>query len=248
MRGVLQIVRFNWPAYLTGAIVSAAALAAVPLVPIAWARIALGVGAGLALFWMIASLLASWLVYDRSPLMQWRWVGDVLRSAPRSWINIHAGLDESTMALRRVFGAADGRSGRVFDIFDPVVMTEPSIARARQSGADVVVAEPADFRRLPAASASADAVLLLMSAHELREARDRGALFAEVRRVLAPGGRVIVAEHLRDAANVAAFGPGAWHFHSRRTWTSCFAEARLAIERELAITPFVRIFVLTRCP
>jgi SAM-dependent methyltransferase len=257
MRGVLQIVRFNWPLYVAGAIVCAASLMVMPFVPGTWGGPTLAIGAGVAMFWTAASLIASWVVYDWSPLMRWRWLGDVLRSTPRSWINIHAGLDESTTALRRVFGEADvaptcsgdvtAGSGRVFDIFDPVVMTEPSIARARHDSIGVAPAEAVDFRRLPAVSASADAVLLLMSAHELRDARDREALFAEVRRVLAPGGRAIVAEHLRDAANFAAFGPGAFHFHSRRTWTSCFAAARLTIERELTITPFVHVFILTRC-
>ena len=39
--------------------------------------------------------------------------------------------------------------------------------------------------------------------------------FRELKRVLAPGGRVIVTEHLRDLANIAAYSIGAWHFHQR---------------------------------
>jgi ubiquinone/menaquinone biosynthesis C-methylase UbiE len=80
----------------------------------------------------------------------------------------------------------------------------------------------------------------------LRTDETRGALFAELRRVLGPGGRVVVAEHLRDWANFMAFGPGFLHFHSRRAWTRCFERARFAIESEFSITPFVRVFVLRR--
>jgi SAM-dependent methyltransferase len=134
----------------------------------------------------------------------------------------------------------------VFDIFDPERMTEPSIIRARMVAENVVEPERADFRHLPVATGSIDAALLLLSAHELRTDEARTALFTELRRVLGPGGRVVVAEHLRDAANFLAFGPGFLHFHSRRTWTRCFSRTRFDIHSEFPITPFVRVFVLRR--
>src|SRR5262249_30976264 len=122
-------------------------------------------------------------------------------------------------------------------------MTEPSIARARRLTA-AAAAEPAAASALPVPDASLDAALLLLAAHELRTREQRAALFTEVRRALTTTGRAIVAEHLRDAASFAAFGPGFMHFHSRRTWRRAFAAGGLAVERELSITPFVRVFVL----
>ena len=83
---------------------------------------------GLAGFWVAASLVASWIVYDRSPLMRWDWLPRALGFKPDAWINIHSGLDESTPKVRALLGE---RGGRVFDMFDPGEMTEPSIARAR---------------------------------------------------------------------------------------------------------------------
>lgn len=243
-RGMRQIVRFNWRFYA----LAVAALAVAPpviarLAAPAALRVLLYAATGLAGMWVVTSLAASWMVYDRSPLMTWEWLPRALGFTPGAWINIHAGLDESTPTVRALFGAA---RGRVFDIFSAREMTEPSIAQARRLARRAVAAEPADFRRLPLDKGSVEAALLLLSAHELRSDEARIALFTELRRVLGPGGRVVVAEHLRDAANFLAFGPGFLHFHSRRTWTRCFSRTRFDIHREFAITPFVRVFVLRR--
>ena len=199
--------------------------------------------AALSALWILSSLVASWIIYDRSPLMRWNWIPQALGFAPDTWINIHTGIDESTPALRTLLGSA---GGRVFDVFAPVEMTAPSILRTRRRVHNQIAAEAADFRRLPLPAGTIDAAMLLLSAHELRSDQARGALFAELRRVLGPGGRVVVAEHLRDWANFLAFGPGVVHFHSRRAWTRCFTRARFTIQSEFAITPFVRVFVLRR--
>lgn len=244
-----QIVLFNWPFYAAAAVALVAAPFAVPRLPASWwVRAPAVTAVGLAALWLVASLLVSWMVYDRSQLMQWDWVLEGLGFRPRSWVNIHAGHDESSDALRRIF--ADAR-GRVFDIFSPEVMTESSIARARvRSLRERRPGEPpverASHERLPLPTGTIDVATLLLSAHELRSDEARGALFTELRRVLGPGGRVVVAEHLRDWANFLAYGPGVLHFHSRRTWLGCFTRHRFDVHREFSITPFVRIFVLRR--
>jgi SAM-dependent methyltransferase len=249
-----NIVRFNWPYYAAAVVVAVLGPAAAVRLPVGLPiRAALYAGTSLVVMWIAASLVASWIVYDCSRLMRWDWVLQALGFSPSSWINLHAGFDESTPALREVFR---GATGRVFDIFDPSEMTEGSIARARLRSiaghqrdardGKAIDAEPTDFRRLPLPSGTVDAALLLLSAHELRSEAARAALFTELRRVLGPGGRVVVAEHLRDWANFLAFGPGFLHFHSRRTWAGCFSRHRFDIHREFSITPFVRVFVLRR--
>jgi SAM-dependent methyltransferase len=247
-----KIVHFNWPFYAIAVATSVAAPLAATRIPLPFVvRLAVYFATALVVIWIVASLVASWIVYDRSRLMDWDWVLQALGFSPKSWINLHAGLDESTPALREMFKDAEGR---VFDIFDPAEMTEPSILRARrrsqrdvrQGKRDGTIAQPADFRYLPLPNGTIDVATLLLSAHELRTEGARSALFTELRRVLGPGGRVVVAEHLRDWANFLAFGPGFLHFHSRRTWARCFSRHRFDIHREFSITPFVRVFVLRR--
>jgi SAM-dependent methyltransferase len=240
--GVRQIVRFNWPSYAVAAVAVTIALAAIPRLPLSGpVHFALSAALGLISLWIAGSLATSWMVYDLSTLMTGRWIPGALGFRPNEWINMHAGLDETTPVLRMVLG---GSRGRVYDIFDSAEMTEPSIARARRLAYTDPDSTAVDFRRLPAETSSVDAVLLLLAAHELRTEAARVTLFCEIHRVLAPGGRVVVAEHLRDGANFLAFGPGFLHFHSRRRWVRSFTQARLAIHNEFSITPFVRVFVL----
>ena len=244
MRGVRQIVVFNWPFYAAAGLALVAVefgLRFVPATPVTWW--VMHAVTGLAAVWIVGSLIASWVIYDRSPLTTWGWIGEALGVRPRRWINVHTGLDESTPALRRLLAPSEGR---VFDIFDPLEMSEPSITRARRLYPPEIDPERVDFHQLPAARESIDAAFLLLSAHELRSDSARGTFFSELHRILSADGRVIVAEHLRDVANFAAFGPGFLHFFSRRTWSRCFAQARFVIEREFSITPFIRVFVLRR--
>lgn len=241
--GVAQIVRYNLPLYAaSGAVIVAAGLAAVWLPMPRWLSLILVVGAGAALFWTLASLAVSHWVYDRSPLGRWTWIADLLPQPVRRWVSLHAGLDETDGALKRLFASGEGA---VLDFFDESEMTEPSIRRARRLALDRS-AQPADFRRLPLADASQDAVFLVFAAHELRRPEARLALFREVSRALAPKGRAVLVEHTRDAWSFLAFGPGFFHFLPRREWLRLVAASTMRVAEERKITPFVTILGLEK--
>jgi SAM-dependent methyltransferase len=246
LHGLRQIVRYNWPRYAIGLIAIAATLATIWLTaPPLWLRCLLLVGVALAAWWILASLVASYWIYDYSPLTRWEWVAQFLPpSAARGrLLNIHAGFDESTVPLQTVFPAAQIA---VVDLFDPELTTEPSIRRARLAAPALPGTVAATPNRLPFPDASQDGIFMLLAAHELRRPADREALFAEAARLLAPDGRIVLTEHARDAANFAAFGPGFMHFLPYEEWHRVSAIDGLRIKHESRITPFIRVLVLQR--
>jgi SAM-dependent methyltransferase len=242
--GVVSIVRFNSRFYVLSAIGVAAAvvlLASRALPP--WLELAVVCSAAVASFWTLSSLLVSWYVYDHAGVTRWEWLPGQIPAPPQQWVNIHAGLDESTSALQHLF---PGTEGTVVDIYDPAEMTEPSIARARLLHPSALPFRQGKYDELPLPANTCDAVFLLFAAHEVRAARHRVHLFCETARVLRAGGYVVLVEHLRDWKNFMAFGPGFLHFHSRRSWLGATQDAGLVVGHESPVTPFVRCFVLRR--
>lgn len=244
--GAQRIVRVNWQRYvLAGAIVTMTAISLAFDLPRA-VHNALLAGASLALFWSIASVIASHAVYDRSDLYDWKWLRRALQSPPTRWINIHAGLDSiGRPILRQLF---PGAVGTTIDIFDPSEMTEPSIARARDEEEIDSRTKHARYDRLPVGTGEVDLALLLLAAHELRRPTARDGFFRELRRVICTGGKIVLVEHLRNLPNFIAFGPGAFHFFSRRAWMRAASAGGFELVRELRFTPLVRAFVLRRTP
>jgi SAM-dependent methyltransferase len=246
--GMLQILRYNRPMFVKTAVAALAAIlacAALPLPrPLALLILA---GVAAALLWSASSLLVSHWIYDLSPLSRWDWLAGLLPAAPRHWASLHAGLDETFGALARIFPTPSATDGTVLDFFDAAEMTEPSIVRARKLALDRA-ATPADSRALPLAGGSQDAIFLIFAAHELRRPESRRRFFLEIARALAPGGRAVLVEHVRDGWNFLAFGPGFLHFLPRREWLRLAAAADLAVREDFRITPFVRVLVLEKRP
>ena len=241
-QGLSNIVRFNWPYY---AAASAAALLLFLLsyyLQGGW-RFAAGISLILLAVSTFLSLFVSWYVYDRSDLYDLNWLDQLKTAAGETMISLNAGFDETTPLLKDRF-----RDAEIIpcDFFDAGRHTEPSIRRARAAYPPYPGTQMVSASALPFEDSSVATVLAILSAHEIRDGDDRVKFFAEARRLLTPGGSVVVVEHLRNAANLLAFNVGAFHFYSRKSWLETFDSAGLAVESERTITPFITAFVLTR--
>lgn len=243
-QGMLSIARFNWPFYVAAFFVFFGSLGLVIFVldwPVSLIAMLAALGSG---YFFFVSLGVSHWVYDRSDLYRWRWLKMALGSTlVERIIYCHSGFDEASAALRECLKDAEWT---LLDHHDPATMTEASIARARALYPPTAETRPAPFSLWPVKDEWADVVFGILAIHELRTIEERSEWFAEAKRCLRSGGRVIVIEHVRDLANFMAFGPGFLHFHAVKNWKRSWETAGLNLQTEFRITPWIRVFVVTK--
>jgi SAM-dependent methyltransferase len=158
-------------------------------------------------------------------------------------VNIHAGFDETSGLIRQKF---IGSELTVLDFYDPLKHTEISIKRARKVYPACPGTIPVSSTNLPLKDNSADIIFAILSAHEIRNDKERIRFFTELKRIIRPDGQIYVTEHLRDRVNFLAYNIGFLHFHSHRTWLDTFSGAGLQVNNEIKITPFISTFILKK--
>lgn len=238
-QGVWNVARFNWHFYVF-------ALAVLLLILLGGIfiesfRIFSAILFCAALGATLATLFVTYYVYDLSELYNLSWANDA--NTKEKIVNINAGFDETSELIERKF---ENSELFVFDFYDASKHTEISIKRARKAYPPYPNTRQIDASKIPLADDSTDKIFAILSAHEIREAEERNVFFAELRRILKPNGRIFVVEHLRDTANFLAYNIGFFHFHSKNAWLENFHSARLEVEREIKITPFISTFVLKK--
>ncbi|MCB9653093.1 MAG: class I SAM-dependent methyltransferase [Deltaproteobacteria bacterium] len=267
--GAARIWLYNWPLFVTTWILAGCLIGTwVYLLDAALKVSLLGflmvAGAILAWIWSAVALLVSYYVYDRSPLSRGTWVRDLLddMNPSETWILIHAGLDSEV----ELSNAMPSPPRAILDIYDKAYMSHRSIARARH------LAEPTATNRVPTPTAldvdranssssirvacspislppengTCDVAIVAFTAHEISPAGARAVFFAEVHRLLRPGGRMILVEHVRDLANFIAYGPGFTHFLPRSEWMRLADKIGFAVHQELRVTPWVMALALEK--
>jgi SAM-dependent methyltransferase len=236
LHGTRQVVRFNWPKY---GVVLLAALGAIAAVvagrsPLLIAVLLLVAVPGLV--WSVTSLVATWWVYDHRDVY-----GAIAEGLGEvgEWANVHAGLDDGTPVLVAALAVQPAA------VIELAVPPGPTLRRARDLQPSTRPAGSA-VDRLPGADGSLDTVFVTFAAHEVRAVEDQRALFAELGRLLRPGGRLVLAEHVVDLPNLLVFGPAAFHFRAARVWRARAAEAGLVPVGVCRLTPFVRRLLWSR--
>lgn len=240
-QGVRNVVRFNWHFYLF----AFAFLSVVLLLGffIETLRVYALVLFFAALAATLFSLAATVYVYDLSGLYDLNWLNDFDARGKQKIVNINAGFDETSELLQNKFKESELI---VFDFYDPSRHKEISIKRARKAYPPYPNTVRIETSKIPLSDNAADVVFAVLSAHEIRDRKERNEFFRELHRIVKSNGRVFAVEHLRDWKNFLAYNIGFFHFHSRAAWLDNFQTAGFAVEREIKITPFLTTFVLKK--
>lgn len=238
-QGVSNVVRFNWHFYLSSAI---AALFFFVAGSYFESTVCYALGT-LILVQVAITLGVTYYVYDVSNLYSLNLLDGISIDAAGNFVSLNAGFDETSDILRHRNPKADVK---VFDFYDAGLHTETSIKRARESQSVDGESTKINSSRIPLDDNWANAVFLFFSAHEIRDDAERIRFFAELRRICNDTGRIVVTEHIRDAANLIAYNVGAFHFLSRSVWEKTFESSQLTLADEIKTTPFVTTFVLKK--
>jgi SAM-dependent methyltransferase len=241
-QGVWNIIRFNRHFYVLSAAVVLSLCLLNGLLANPYHNILSGIIILITLPTLI-SLVVSFYIYDLSGLYKLNWLDGLTIADPCTMINIHAGFDEASALLQARYPAA---ALTVYDFYDPLKHTEISIKRARDAYPAFKGTIPITTAALPLPDNYADQIFLIFAAHEIRDGAERDQFFTELKRVLKPGGKIIVLEHLRDVPNFMAYNIGFFHFMPLSAWYSTFETSGMAITRQVKVTPFITNFVIEK--
>lgn len=241
-QGVINIIRFNWHFYLVAfVLIGTLAIANSFLAQdIQWVIPGLII---LAMLSITISLAISYYIYDYSNIYSLDWLQTLNIPAGSHLVNIHAGFDETSHLLARLYTTS---TLQVFDFYDPLKHTEVSIERARKLYTAYPGTKKIETTAIPLEANSTDYIFNIFAAHEIRNPAERVAFLKQLHTSIKPAGRIVVLEHMRDLPNFIAYNIGFFHFHSRNEWKRNFADAGLTLEHELALTPFLALFILRK--
>lgn len=236
-QGVVNIVRFNWHLYL----IALSIISVLFLMANYFDKPFLYGIAVLIFATTIISLLASFYIYDVSKLYQLDWLDK--NNDDQVILNINAGFDETSYLLQDKFNDSKVIA---LDFYNPEKHTEISIKRARKAYPSFQNTTQIETTNLKLSDESADKIMVIFSAHEIRNKEERIEFFKELYRVIKPSGKIYVTEHLRDIPNFIVYNIGCFHFYSKASWKSIFTESNLRIAKEIKLNPFVSNFILQK--
>ncbi len=236
------VVVFNWHFFLIAGLACVGGVIAIWLIPFTWMQIVIGLGVVAAVYFLIISIIASYLVYDHSDLYKLeRWPDRVIPREANSATLVHAGFDP---ASRKLIEKYPDFQWTVLDFFDAGTTTETSIRTARKLFPPVQGEIQIKASDWPLEDSSQDVIFIISAAHEIRHDPERSAFFREASRCVKPTGRVVVIEQLRDLRNFLVFGAAVLHFLSYQTWKSSFEDGHLRSVDEFWMSPWMKTFVL----
>lgn len=239
-QGVKNIIRFNRHFYFIALGVVVGLIVLAPFFSNTLSYLFYGTAALIVLV-TASSLAFSCYIYDFSGLYKLKWLASLKAEKGKTIVNIHAGFDETSELLKARFPICNME---VLDFYDPKKHTEVSIKRARKAYPPFPGTESTTTAALPLSDSEADFIFLIFAAHEIRDPQERVTFFKELKRSLAPNGKILVTEHLRDLPDFMAYTIGFFHFYPKSEWHYTFKAAGLKVSSEMKSTAFITTFIL----
>lgn len=191
---------------------------------------------------IIASLVASYILYDKSDLYELNGLKGIIDWGKiENAVLIHASFDPLSQRLEEKYPQLNLT---VCDIYGNRHEHESGIEVSKK----MFPPNPKEIKispdKLPFDDGSQDIILAVTALHEVLDHDKRVLFFKEAKRVLKKGGLIIVSEQFRDTTNFIFFNIGAFHFLSWKQWKSSIAPSGLKIIGNKKVTLFANTLII----
>lgn len=193
---------------------------------------------------IIASLVASYILYDNSDLYNLdNLKGKINWEKTENAILVHASFDPLSIGLEEKY---PNLNLTVCDIYGNRHEHEKGIETSKKT----FPPNPEEIKispdKLPFQDKSQDVILAVTALHEILDHEQRVLFFKEAKRILKDGGVLIISEQFRDLTNFIFFNIGAFHFLSQKQWKTAISEAGLKIVENNKLTPFANMLIVKK--
>ncbi len=238
-RGTLQYLFAHGPLYLGlyGGVVAillgmgwAAAGGWLAFVPLALAVVMV------ILYFLLASLWAAHRLYDVGGHQPHHLLFDMaqLRETDNfAFVDLNGRFQAVALGRRLTTGQI-----AVLDVYNPQLTPSRTLVRSRTRQPHPPTGDPrfvwrdGSINLLPLPNESVTAVILNEVLSEFWQIGDRETLLREARRILIPGGRVMVAERTRTQSNWIHIGPAALRLQNSQEWRNLLRRTGFILRRE----------------
>jgi len=246
--GTIGTVYAHWPVYALayGSMIAALILIGVGARQAWFSLIPLGVALLLVQgYFLFAWLWAAHQLYDNDGIVSHQVLFDMgAIQDSETFVFIDLGRRRPAMELSRRL-----TTGQVIvvDVYNPQWTTSRALARRRAQRPSPphdprLSWRDGDVNLIPLPDKSVPAVILSQVLSEFWQHGDRLMLLREVHRILAPDGRLLVAERVRTQTNWLVMGPAGLGLHAATYWHHLLGQAGFRLQKEQALLGLITCF------
>lgn len=191
---------------------------------------------------IILSILASYLLYDKSDLYKLEKLPNYINlNEIKNGIFIHASFDPISRLIETKYPKMELI---VCDIFENRHLEEKMIKISKREFPPNTKEIKIDPTTLPFSDNSQEIIFGVTALHEILDHDKRVLFFKEAKRILKKDGILIISEQMRDTTNFVFFNIGAFHFLSKKKWKLAIKESGLKIHETNRINIFAETIIV----